>query len=597
MLLPRTTKGYRSGEGRSGARKGSASASGKSKPSLASFIDKRDYTGALTLLEFELGTEDEPDDCLLWLAYSAFHAGEFQRAADAYSRLIDQGGVSQSSRRVSSAESKASEGKAGEPARGAAPVSVPMLHLFRAACLYYMQEYDGAFEDALRGPEGNSLRTRLLFHIAQRRGDETTLMKHHAELSAHKRDQLSLAAMHYFRHHFQEATDIYKRLLLENRDDAALNVYVAMCYYKLDYYDVSLEILNVYLQQFPGSVVALNLKAANHYRLFNGTSAETELKALVEQGVNINDHPLLQHNLVVFRDGHDAVRVLPRLVGMIPEAKLNLVIYYLRAGEDEEAFEAMRTVEPSTPAEYILKAIVHANIGQKTNSREKMQTAQDLFQVVGASASECDTIPGRQCMASCFYLLRQFDDVNLYLTSIKAYMYNEDAFNWNYGIAQAVVGQYKEGLEGLLQVQKESYRRSYTYLAWLARCYIRTGQPGPAWDLYLKMDTSKEAFQLLKLIADDCYTMGFFYFASRAFNILGRLDPDTVWLRAKQGAVIGVFQQLIASRQGRLPAGQPRATEQELAEALSTLQGASNPQVEYTVRVIRKWCADNGIPL
>ena len=45
-----------------------------------------------------------------------------------------------------------------------------------------------------------------------------------------------------------QATDIYKRLLLENRDDVALNVYVAMCYYKLDYYDVSLEILAVYLQ-------------------------------------------------------------------------------------------------------------------------------------------------------------------------------------------------------------------------------------------------------------------------------------------------------------------------------------------------------------
>ena len=61
-------------------------------------------------------------------------------------------------------------------------------------------------------------------------------------------DQLSLAAIHYLRSHFQEATDIYKRLLLENRDDLALNVYVAMCYYKLDYYDVSLEILAVYLQ-------------------------------------------------------------------------------------------------------------------------------------------------------------------------------------------------------------------------------------------------------------------------------------------------------------------------------------------------------------
>lgn len=70
----------------------------------------------------------------------------------------------------------------------------------------------------------------------------------HQELTDTQEDQLSLAAMHYLRSHFQEATDIYKRLLLENRDDLALNVFVAMCYYKLDYYDVSLEILAVYLQ-------------------------------------------------------------------------------------------------------------------------------------------------------------------------------------------------------------------------------------------------------------------------------------------------------------------------------------------------------------
>jgi intraflagellar transport protein 56 len=64
----------------------------------------------------------------------------------------------------------------------------------------------------------------------------------------------------------QEATDIYKRLLLENRDDLALNVYVAMCYYKLDYYDVSMEILAVYLQAHPASAVAINLKACNLFR-------------------------------------------------------------------------------------------------------------------------------------------------------------------------------------------------------------------------------------------------------------------------------------------------------------------------------------------
>ena len=39
---------------------------------------------------------------------------------------------------------------------------------------------------------------------------------------------------------------------------------------QLDYYDVSLEILAVYLQSFPSSAVAVNLKACNHFRLYNG---------------------------------------------------------------------------------------------------------------------------------------------------------------------------------------------------------------------------------------------------------------------------------------------------------------------------------------
>jgi intraflagellar transport protein 56 len=56
---------------------------------------------------------------------------------------------------------------------------------------------------------------------------------------------------------------------------------VALCYYKLDYYDVSQEVLAVYLQQFPDSAIAINLKACNHFRLYNGKAAEAEIKSLM----------------------------------------------------------------------------------------------------------------------------------------------------------------------------------------------------------------------------------------------------------------------------------------------------------------------------
>ena len=89
-----------------------------------------------------------------------------------------------------------------------------------------------------------------------------------------------MAALHYLRSHFEEATEIYKKLLIENKDFHAINIYVALCYYKMDYYDVSLEILAVYLGLYADSIVGVNLKACNHFQLYNGKAAEAELKTL-----------------------------------------------------------------------------------------------------------------------------------------------------------------------------------------------------------------------------------------------------------------------------------------------------------------------------
>ena len=82
-----------------------------------------------------------------------------------------------------------------------------------------------------------------------------------------------------------------------------------MCYYKLDYYDVSLEILAAYLQAYPDSAIAINLKACNHFRLYNGKTAENELRILTEKGVNIQQNDLIKHNLVVFASGEQAPQV------------------------------------------------------------------------------------------------------------------------------------------------------------------------------------------------------------------------------------------------------------------------------------------------
>mmetsp|Transcript_1767 Transcript_1767/g.3940 ORF Transcript_1767/g.3940 Transcript_1767/m.3940 type:complete len:561 (-) Transcript_1767:411-2093(-) len=530
-----------------------------SKPDLQEFLNNCDYVGSITLLEFEKKAREERPHLLMWLAYSYFHNGDYKKAIDAYDEAIKK-------------------------------ENDQNIHAYKACCLYALTQYQEAEDEAKQAPE-SPLRTRILFHTAHKRNDESAMMAQHQALSDSREDQLCLSAIQYLRSHFQEATDIYKRLLMEEREHWALNVYIAFCYYKLDYYDVALEILQTYLTNYPYSITAVNLKACSHYQLYNGKAAEAELKVLQQasnSGNIFQEHDLLQHNLVVFRNGENAIQVLPPLLDIIPEARLNLVIYHLRTDEAVEAFNLIKDLEPAVPREYILKGVVFAALGQRTGSREHLKLAQQLFQLVGASASECDTIPGRQCMASCFFLLRQFEDVLVYLKSVKPYFSNDDDFNWNYGIACAAASDFKEAKDALLQVQNEKYRLEFCYLSWLSRCYIMNNEPALAWETYVRMDTSHESFNLLHLIANDCYKMGHFYYSCKAFDVLERLDPDPEFWEGKRGAAIGVFQRTVAGKEST----------DKLQEVVTLLRSTNNPQVEYMInRVMKKWAKENRVKL
>jgi len=65
-------------------------------------------------------------------------------------------------------------------------------------------------------------------------------------------------------------------------------------------------------------------------------------------------------------------------------------------------------------------------------------------------------------MASCFFLLKQFEDVLIYLNSVKvlsllqctaiygykqSYFFNDDNFNFNYAQAKAITGNFQEAEE------------------------------------------------------------------------------------------------------------------------------------------------------
>ena len=51
----------------------------------------------------------------------------------------------------------------------------------------------------------------------------------------------------------------------------------------------------------------------------------------------------------------EPLQVLPPLVGLIPEARLNLVVFYLRRGDAGRAANLVRGLEPATAFEFICK--------------------------------------------------------------------------------------------------------------------------------------------------------------------------------------------------------------------------------------------------
>ena len=284
-----------------------------------------------------------------------------------------------------------------------------------------------------------------------------------------------------------------------------------------------------------------------------------------------------------------ALQLLPPLVGVVPEARLNLVIYHMHNNEVQEAFELMKDIEPASPQEYILKGVTNLALGQQMDSREHLKMAQQYFQLLGASASECDTIPGRQCMASCFFILRQFDDVLVYLSSIEAYFPNDLSFLYNYAIARAAAGKHKEAEPALraLQASHEEFSRDYIFQMWLARCLVMNGKAREAWEVYLKMEGTQESFAMLQLLANDCYRAGAFLYSAKSFDTLERLDQNPEYWDGKRGACVGVFQQVIARKERK----------EALREVVGMLKSTRNPQVEYLARVMKKWGRENGLNL
>ncbi|CAO1326743.1 unnamed protein product [Diamesa hyperborea] len=550
MILSRT----KSDSAKSQRNSGSAKIKKRQIPTFEEFLQRRDYVGAKTVMKYSKDYDDEEEtEKNLWMSYCDFHLGDYRKCLDEYEKVYD--------------------GNRDQKDIG----------LNIGVCMFMLGMYDEAQKTIENLPE-SPLKIRLLFHLAHKLGDDDRLMELHSSLRDVIEDQVSLAGLHYLRGQYQEAIDIYKRILLDNKNLLAVNVYVALCYYKLDYFGMSQEVLDLYLVNFPDSTIAANLKACNRFRMFNGQAAEQDIKHLLDNGIFGTD--LIKHNLVVFRNGESALQILPQLLDIVPEARLNLAIHHLKRNEVHEAHQMIKDVQPKVPHEYILKGVVHACMFQETGSKEHAKQSQQYLHLVGGSATECDTIPGRQSMASSFFLYGQFEEVLVYLNSIRSFFINDDTFNYNYAQAKVATGYYKEAEELLMQIHSMQIRSDHTFSMILARCHIHCGHADQAWNIFVTKDTTPEAFSLLQLIANDCYRIGEFWIAAKAFDMLEKMDPNPEHWEGKRGACAGALYNIIAKKKtGQPPNG--------IGEIISLLRDSSNSQAEPMLRAFRRYASSS----
>lgn len=57
---------------------------GRKIPKLEELLSQRDFTGAITLLEFKRHVGEQEEDTNLWIGYCAFHLGDYKRALEEY---------------------------------------------------------------------------------------------------------------------------------------------------------------------------------------------------------------------------------------------------------------------------------------------------------------------------------------------------------------------------------------------------------------------------------------------------------------------------------------------------------------------------------
>ena len=514
-------------------------------------IDTRDYSGAVTFIDFMVDELGQPltKEYSLWKGYSLFHLGSYYEAIDVYKQLLKE-----------------------EP-------DDLVLNLYISSCFFYLREFEEARAYAEKGPSCD-FQTRLFFHIAHQMNNEAEVRVAHSKLVGTLENQLCLAAIHYIRCHFQDAIDIYQKILYEQPNFLALNIYIGMCQFKLQNYSESNDSADQYLGINSDSAVALNLKSCDYLHLFDPDVAESQLLQIHKfSSASYNFiNSLIDHNLCIFKDGEGGFTVLPPLVNALPEARFNLAVLYMRKNNPLEAHNLLESFVPMDVQDTFLKADVLFSVAQLTTDPAPLEEACSAFAEIGQSDFSKDTLIGRECLATAHFISNEYDQAISVLDSIHEAIGELDEYNYNKAMSLAALSRWAEAERYFLMVKNEVYTSEIFYTSWLCRCYIKNRKPEDAWKLYANATATEDAKTLLQIIANDCFLSGAYYYSMRAYDILSKYDFQETYKQGMIASAIGVFRNELATGSG---------ITNNITEVLSIL--SSEPDAESVLNVIQNY--------
>jgi intraflagellar transport protein 56 len=357
-----------------------------------------------------------------------------------------------------------------------------------------------------------------------------------------------------------------------------------MCLFKLDQFEQSNESVDRYLAANSDSAVGLNLKACDYLRLFDMDIAESQLLQIrkFSSAVYSFVNALVTHNLVVFHNGEDGFIELPRLVDLLPEARYNLALLYMRENNPTEAYHLLQKFQPIDTADNILKANVLLAFGQLTNEMSILDEANTIFVEIGDLDVVRDTVPGRQCLATTKFMTSQYDDVLKILQTIEKQAGDTDEFNYNKAMTLALLSRWAEAERYFLLVKNAHFTKEIFYASWLCRCYIKNRKPDHAWSLYLEATQTEDAKTLLQIIATDCYQTGAYYYAMRAYDVLAKFEGDATLREGMIASALGVFKGILSKKESR----------DLLPDVLAAL--GSEPDASNTLKSIQNYMQTSG---